>query len=1194
MSTSGRANISGINSQMFSAISLFLQYLKEPSFIKIVLEAPKMQDFVLVFKDGHKIICENKDHARSISYPQIKKIINGVMLGNQLNQEDEILIVCSKLNSAARNHIEHLKYWPLAEKELRRKNFNEDEIKVLRQVRFWEVQFEQTQNLAYRLFYETLNMWLPEEDLKSYLNNLIINKIYERSAKGEEFTSAEIWQEIEQLKKRKISEPGMDDEDVAFKERLGELFVALDNPKNTALAKSRLIAMTVQPYKMYFLIDRLQKRNDLNLKEWDALWKACMVGLYSFHVFEAFKNNLQTKENRKYVIGFLHEIIPNYSAYYRSSYVETDTATICAKILKLEPEFFKEIFDVLSCLIIKGRTNYFYLKPHEDNKWREEEICKVLKAGYLLSPAKLQTEIISFINKTFNLVEDDHQYWHYTPPSIFEIIAAELRKNPAKNILAFKRIFVDQYDRFYSQFGKGLVFSGWELMGSGISQAGDSYSIHDRHFLALALMPALNEYYAANPSQAWQFMIKNCIERKKTNVTRNKPDFMNRACIDILLKEFLNGSKHKREAYSILADFIKMRKGIPHKSDIIFSQICGAEVRDENKWALVKVALKYYELPINPFMEKIIADLASKNNIDAVAAIISWITNPKYTGGAGRGTFNVRNNIEKLLSAKETFNKGIKAFESYISQEGFKQRLDNFDAYKIAELLALIVRKDYGQGLSIYRTIYGYSKLTINQQILLFASIDDVADKDIEMAKLIVDDFLTPMLETSQIKSFSKKVSFSHAREQIVRCSEKLAKNHDFERAFKIVSFFIDDPDPQITNKEDDPKGEYNYHKRVIEGSDASSISTVRGYCSWALQEFVCAEGRDYIEKIIPFVEKQIKDENFYIRVQSTVPLMALANIRHCIEPGNAQKRFLPIEIANKIESMAFAMLEDESNRQAVAIVKRVAMVFSYFRSLNHEDAYKVLNKFWLIALTKDEKSQEKIFEEVVGLLIFYSEFRKDAFKDDRYKAVFGAATWQKMNQYDDGPCRELLERTLTQGGIPLKIHYAWHFWQLPKEDKSDFPILFEISYKYLSKLAEVYNHSVYERIYHFVDDFLDKEYDRCISLWKKCLINEKNYWENASKDEVNDFNRWLNYKNNEILMKVAEKEGEEEFLKWLDHICNYPRKFIAMGDVSAVIALLKKGKNIEAIAKVFPKLLERDTRFYEDWKQWATENKVK
>jgi len=102
MSKQGQYNYKGIDFQAKAALALFLQHLRLPSFLYIQLEAPNFEDFNLVFNDGRKIICESKDWKRNFSFSHLKMILQSVLKKNILQKNDEILVICTKLDRMLR------------------------------------------------------------------------------------------------------------------------------------------------------------------------------------------------------------------------------------------------------------------------------------------------------------------------------------------------------------------------------------------------------------------------------------------------------------------------------------------------------------------------------------------------------------------------------------------------------------------------------------------------------------------------------------------------------------------------------------------------------------------------------------------------------------------------------------------------------------------------------------------------------------------------------------------------------------------------------------------------------------------------------------------------------------------------------------------------------------------------------------
>ena len=84
MSKAGQNVFKGVNAQAWAAMSLFLQYLREPNFSYIQFEAPRFEDFNLVFSDGKKIICESKDWNRPFGFSNLKSVLSGLVKKGRL------------------------------------------------------------------------------------------------------------------------------------------------------------------------------------------------------------------------------------------------------------------------------------------------------------------------------------------------------------------------------------------------------------------------------------------------------------------------------------------------------------------------------------------------------------------------------------------------------------------------------------------------------------------------------------------------------------------------------------------------------------------------------------------------------------------------------------------------------------------------------------------------------------------------------------------------------------------------------------------------------------------------------------------------------------------------------------------------------------------------------------------------------
>ena len=767
------------------------------------------------------------------------------------------------------------------------------------------------------------------------------------------------------------------------------------------------------------------------------------------------------------------------------------------------------------------------------------------------------------------------------------------------------KLILGQYQSSHRYDGK---FNGWDWSGGGISQSGSEFSITDRHFVSMLLKQALSKCYESNRDRAWKFIIKNCIARNETEVSKDRPDFLNRAVIDILVKEYAK-PEHKKEVFEILSNFIRMRKGIPWKADLVFQRLRGDFTNEQNeqKWALVKVGLdEYKNLPINVFVEQITSDLAAKGHKEAVDTIAGWVMNPEYHKRQTIGSFNVVGNISKLLDNSKTFEEGVAIFKNYLFSKEFIEKDNDWETWDVAKTLAKVISTEPEIGISILKDIYSSTRLTQNQQTLICSSINDLPKENKALLEKVYQDFVYPLLESldGDTSKVEKRITNRYSREQIVQFAEKLAENRLYDGALYIIKVFINDSDPILENYPDDPKGDFNYHQKVIEGDDNPTLSTVRGYCAWVLQKFCIRYGRDYIPKILDLVEKLTKDPNYFVRVQSCIPLLALVKSRHTVLSENNKERFLPTEVAERIENITFAMLTDKENHKLKAVMKHLAMVFSYMRSLDEKRAMKILQVFKNISLSKEKSAKEigmlpvtikskslfaEVMDEIAPLFIYYAEFRKEAFKNERSMVVFGAKGWKELNKFDEKPFKDLLFLLLKSTNPEVRRIFAWQFERLPNENKEQLNQLFDVAYRYLLILTENYDHDVFNNIYRFIEEYIGERFDECFNLWKKCIDKEKKYFDkNYNKERLQDMYWWPFFYNGKVLLKIAEVKGEGEFLTWFKKLADYPTDLLIANDLDlAVEYLITIKTHKKQVEKLFLRLMERNSKYYVHKQKW-------
>src|SRR5205823_3211635 len=119
------------------------------------------------------------------------------------------------------------------------------------------------------------------------------------------------------------------------------------------------------------------------------------------------------------------------------------------------------------------------------------------------------------------------------------------------------------------------------------------------------------------------------IETGEEKVSYNKPDFMNRASIPLLIEDYMSGSG-RDNALAKLTAFIKMRRGIPDKKELIYQAVKDSGMTTDQKWSFLKIGIDEYGQPINVFMDQILWQLFDVGHQGALSLFRSLLNNDNY------------------------------------------------------------------------------------------------------------------------------------------------------------------------------------------------------------------------------------------------------------------------------------------------------------------------------------------------------------------------------------------------------------------------------------------------------------------------------------------------------------------------------------------------------------------------------------
>lgn len=952
----------------------------------------------------------------------------------------------------------------------------------------------------------------------------------------------------------------------------------------------------------YYFLCKLPKKFD-DLREIRFLLEELVKDERPFELFNILKKSISEKNNL-FIIEFLQKYYEQLTEKLREEVFQGRFLMIVQEILKKYPKTVDGVYSLVKRVLALRQNEYKKLETKRSYSREKELISELLEKIFTIYRAQKEAEklknIITLIDKHFNLIGDDGRSVMYTPNNIFKILKYYIDIDFKNHFKETINLIIEQYSQEWKRYDKEIAYKGWEEMGGGISQFADQFSIRDRHFISYTLQPALNKYYEKDKGRAWKFIIDNCINRTIEEVSKEKPDFLNRSALGILFKEYESG-QYKEEAFEILSDFIKMRKGIPFKADLVFQALKGSKISDKDKWALIKVSLNAYDqLPINIFVEHITTDLVLENHRKATKAILKWVKNPEYIKRQSRrGRFYLIGNVAKLLGQELTVDFSITLLKNYLSSDAFKNDLDRFDAFKVGRQIARVIQNKPDKGLSILSDIYEDHAFTVNQQIAITGSIEDIEDSNIEMLIKVYNEFLLPILNNLEkdITTIEKKFSYKQARENIVQFANKLAKAKRIKEALDIVRIFVNDSDPCTPEKVDpqDPEGKYDEHKKIEQGEDTRAITTVRGWCAWVLTNCPVLSGRDYIEEIIDLTEKLTQDKNYYVQWRSCYPLSQLARNRLAVMPENKEELFFnkdkekALNMAKRVENIAFNFLERISEldqKPKDVLMKALLRVFYRMRSLNQNDASKFIKAV--------ANCGEEVIAEAVPLFIYFTEFRAKNFKARKWQIP---GLYDDLEDFDSKEFKQILKEAMLRTS-KTKSASAWHFRKLVKEsvpDKTDiknavkYSEAFKISNQYLNILADSYDHQTFNNIYYFIQENISERFEECYKLWRKCLEKEKPVIKKLVKEEkVYEASWWPFDHNGEILMIVKEKGSNKEFLDSFEFLLDYPKE-ANIGDMGNVLEALQSlpSEYNERTEKIFDKLIDRNPNYYDTKEAW-------
>ena len=1025
----------------------------------------------------------------------------------------------------------------IREKELAKKGYEPELVELLSKFRLWQQPKNVLENIVYSLFSEAIGFWLPQEDIGDVVRSILLEAFHWGSAEGNVYKREDIEHEIQnQASQARERSTIFNEKLTSYGKQIDKIDAAV-REGNLGAGDSEITALSQDPALMYFLLDKLKAKHNIRLADWKNVWHACKI-YYPLQLFAIFRANTANKENRKFILSFVEDSLDQLNTFYLNTYFESGLAKLLTAIIEKDNPLHQAVLSILKKQFEKYDKELFYLNTNEDKLYRKSGLCDTLQSLHQKSTNDAKEQIYEFIVNTFNLIEDEDDYSRYTPRDIFRILKQYLNDN---NNEFFEQRFLElvsrlamQHERFY-RYKFNYDYKGWDEIGNTRAFYGHDYEVSEKQFIQDTLIPALQDF---GRQVRWKLIRENCVVEPK-DVSKQRPDFLNRVAIPFVLDEYAQGNP---EALPILSRYLLAPKTVSDKTDSIYQFLSTARFTDDQKWNLAKITVD--SVPVSPLVEQIVGDLAFNGHKQAISQIDFWASDPDYLEHTSFLNDNLIPNIEKLLC--HASNQAASTFRKLVSNQSFLKRLSQVQVNELYGLFAKIIVKNPNDGWALWNEIKNKDFLSINEQQLLTGALHDLHSGHRRI--ILACAFRASNALTSDYDKFATKFFFIHSRELLLQFVERCAaKDEDSPiPSFEIIKRFVSDPDPNNENDSNDPNGQFNYHKQILEGKNPMGIGSVRGNAARALSYVVRPGIKGRMDEVIAAVRSLTRDKNLHVRQQSCVTLARLAANRNAKANGT---RFMSTQQANEVESIAFEMLEDEGNRRP-ALQVAMAAVFDKLQSIDFKEATKAVNYF--------VKAGSEALKAYLKTIIYFAELRRDLSLEQ--KLSFRAVLFH------------LIEEVPT-----TRSTIAWHMWSLSKKRGSTGQSCLNETLKYVHKIAERFDREAFKFVYYLITDHINniKYQNELVSVYKECIATESQYLK-THRDCL--ANRSAPYWRNGEMLEIIFAQSKEEFLHIFKMLSQYPPECY-LGDIGNAVDLLFQipPSFQQAVRDIFENLFERD-----------------
>jgi len=335
------------------------------------------------------------------------------------------------------------------------------------------------------------------------------------------------------------------------------------------------------------------------------------------------------------------------------------------------------------------------------------------------------------------------------------------------------------------------------------------------------------------------------------------------------------------------------------------------------------------------------------------------------------------------------------------------------------------------------------------------------------------------------------------AKENLAMYGEELLKDDLIEDAMWIVRQLHNQPNPNPTgaNDDDDPKGEHNYHNRILLGEDANNITTVRGHLCWLMMKIIAKNKPEYYTEIIEIISRYFKEDNLYIRIQASYPLTELWIRRRARRNQDESPFTWKDEERAYIRQLALDTVRE--NHSYPRVMQALLHVFNSNRDWNEEEAEEMLNLFL-------ETKHDDVLHDLAAFIVYFALFRE---KDSQY---YGG-------QFNPEKFIALLKEQIKNGTDSMSSSLAWHLWKL----LTDKVLPYEAIKEYLPLFLEgKYCKNAMSKLSLIFEELAKIAPDDAVMLYEGALERLEEYLK-AKPEE--GYHHWIN--GTEEMIPILAKE---------------------------------------------------------------------